>query len=66
MGGPGVRTPPVKSPVAICSLRKTGTDSPRETVGPIGWVHLFIQPSMKYVDSQKKIGKFSGSAHVIP
>ena len=50
-GGTGGPNPPVKSQVAIGFLRNSGTDPPREAIGPLGPSASrggFVRPSVKY------------------
>ena len=48
-GGQGARPPSGKSHVAIGFERNTGTDPPREAIGPLGLFWRLVRPSVKYV-----------------
>ena len=54
-GGPDP-PPPLKSQVAIGLFRNSGTDTPREAIGPIGSTcssRESVRPSMKYANGYK-------------
>ena len=69
-GGGGLDRPG-NSHVGIGFLRNTGTDTPREAIGPLGPIPSLgrsVRPSVKYVDHYKNIvrtplAELSGSAH---